>query len=632
MELVVALLFVLLFAHALVSRVRGRDPLAGDITMVFGAFLGIFISSVVGAFPGVDEPPVIVSAIASVLILVVPVLTLRLVSRFRTLPRWLLPTAAVLYVVSSAPVVYMLDRVGPRSDVPQWVVWLALVSFVATEATAAYYFWLEAGARVGAARLRLGIAAVATGLLAAAVLSTQLDVRQDFPPVPQVLALVSALGYVAAFMPPRRVLSASTMAAAHRYGRALLTGPSQPTAEEVWRRFAVAVRELTDSDAVVVLTRTSNGETTTLTATGMDLAGEQVKEPVDFELVNRLSRQRSINAECPIESRLAALVDADYATLIPLPPPYEGMSAHVAMLLSQHRSLFSGDDLDVIRDLGAQAALLAGRAESAYEHRRLADELGEIVDALHVASKTKSDLLARVSHEFRTPLTAIIGYSALMRRGLEGGDPMLAQTGPDRIHSAGLHLLALVEEVLDVAQMDAGHLELQIEEADLGTLVSRAIDDLRPLATRKRLTVRSEVPSGTLPVDAERLRQVLYNLLSNAIRFTPAGGTVRVTAEMDEDKARISVIDDGIGIPLDDQPRIFEEFTQVAEHGPHEGSGLGLAIVRRLVAAHGGHTELESAPGEGSRFIVTLPRRSAGAGVPPAGLSASEPGGGVGPQ
>ena len=126
------------------------------------------------------------------------------------------------------------------------------------------------------------------------------------------------------------------------------------------------------------------------------------------------------------------------------------------------------------------------------------------------------------------------------------------------------------------------------------------------------------------------MRQVLYNLLSNAIKFTPAGGSVGVTAEMDEDKVRIAVFDDGIGIPLDDQPRIFEEFTQVREHGPHEGSGLGLAIVRRLVVAHGGHTELESAPGEGSRFIVTRPRRAEPR--PPLGFSPLEPGSGVGRQ
>jgi len=627
MVLVVALLFVLLFAHALVAHLRGRDPLAGEVSLVFGAVIGIFITSVSNFVLGTERPPVAVRVVASVLILVVPLLTLRLVSRFRSLPRWLLPAAVTLYVASTATVVALLPGLAPGEDLPRWAGWFALAGFVATETAAAYYFWAEARDRAGAARLRLRVAAVATALFAASLLSTQLPSVRT---APQVIALVSAIGYVAAFMPPRRVLATSTMAAAHRYGRNLLTGPSQPTSEQVWKRFAVAVRELSESDAVVVLSRTSNGETTTLTAAGIDLAGEQVRESVAFERMNTLSRQRSVNVECPIESRLARRVGAAYATLIPLPPPYEGMSAHAAMLLSQHRSLFSGDDLDVIRDLGAQAALLAGRAESAYEQRRLANELGETVDALHVASQAKSDLLARVSHEFRTPLTAIIGYSALLRRSIEGGDPMLAQTGPDRIHNAGLHLLALVEEVLDVAQMDAGHLHLDVEDVELADLASRTIDELRPLATRKRLTVRSELPPGTLPVDARRMHQVLYNLLSNAIRFTPNGGTVRVTAEMDEDKARISVIDDGIGIPLDDQPRIFEEFTQVAEHGPHEGSGLGLAIVRRLVAAHGGHIELESAPGEGSRFIVTLPRRRAD--EPRSGLSAPEPGGGVGPQ
>jgi hypothetical protein len=454
MVLVVALLFVLLFAHALMSRARGHDALAGEVSLVFGAVTGIFITGVTNVLFDTDRPPVFVEALASALILVVPLLTLRLVSRFRSLPSWLLPTAVVLYVAGSGTVVYLLAGLQPGADLPQWAAWFALAGFVATEAAATYYFWGEAGDRQGAARLRLRVAAMATALFAASMLSTQFS----RPLVSQVLALVSAVGYVAAFMPPRRVLATSSMAAAHRYGRDLLTGPSQPTAEQVWKRFAVAVRELTESDAVVILSRTSNGETTTLTAAGIDLAGEQVRESVDFERLNKLSRQRRVNVQCPVESRLAARVDAEYATLIPLPPPYEGMSAHVAMLLSQHRSLFSGDDLAVIRDLGAQAALLSGRAESAYEQRRLANELGETVDALHVASRAKSDLLARVSHEFRTPLTAIIGYSALLRRSMEGGDPMLAQTGPDRIYSAGLHLLALVEEVLDVAQMDAGHL------------------------------------------------------------------------------------------------------------------------------------------------------------------------------
>jgi signal transduction histidine kinase len=611
--LVMALLFVLLFAHALLLYWRGGDPMAGEVSLLFGALTGIFVTSVARVLVQ-GPPPVVVAATGAALVLVVPVVTLRLISRFRPMPRWLLPAAVVLYVAVTVPAVVQIDT----DPLPFWVRWSAVSVFGATELVAAWYFLVEAGERVGAARLRLQIAAVATALFAAAVVAT-LAVET----VPQVLALLSAIGYVAAFMPPRRMLSTSTMAAAHRYGRELLSGPSQPAAEQVWRRFAAAVRELTESDAVVVLTHTSNGQTTTLTADGLDLRGHQVKDAVDFALVNRLSRQRAINPECPVESALAARVDARYATVVPLPPPYSGMAEHAAMLLSRHRSLFSADDLEVVRDLGAQAALLGGRAEAAYEQRRLAEELGETVDALHVASQAKSDLLARVSHEFRTPLTAIIGYSALLQRGLDSGDPMLAHTGPERIHSAGLHLLAMVEEVLDLAQMDAGHLRLEVQEVELADLVTQLVDEVRPQARRKRLTLRSEAPPGRLPVDPRRMRQVLYNLLSNAIKFTPPGGSVSVVAQMDDDKVRISVVDDGIGIPFDDQPRIFEEFTQVAEHGPHEGSGLGLSLVRRLVAAHGGNTEVESAPGEGSRFIVTLPRR---------GGSAPEPGGGVGRQ
>lgn len=623
LELLVALLFVLLFAHALTTFRRGGDPLAGEVSLLFGAFLGIFVIGVANALVRGEEAPLVASAIGVALILVVPLATLRLVSRFRPLPAWLLPSAVVLYFAITVPVVVLIER----EEMPTAVTWFALAGFVTTELLAAYYFAVEARTRVGAARLRLQTAAVATALFAAALLST---LWFETVPVPQVVALLSAAGYVAAFMPPRRWLSASTMAAAHRYGRQLLTGAAVPTAEEVWRRFATAVRELTESDAVVMLTPDGNGQAVSVAASGLDLAGRPVETPVEFERLNRLSRQRRVDSRCPVESSLAAQVGARYATVVPLPPPYVGMPEQAAVLLSRHRSLFSGDDLEVIRDLGAQAALLAGRAEAADEQRRLAQELSETVEALHLASQAKSDLLARVSHEFRTPLTAIIGYSALLQRGIDHGDPMLARTGPERIHSAGLHLLAMVEEVLDLAQMDAGHLHLQVEEAELADLVTRTVEELQPLAARKQITLRSDVPPGRLPVDPHRMRQVLYNLISNAVKFTPNLGTVAVAAQMDEDKVRLSVTDDGIGIPFDDQPRIFEEFTQVADHGPHQGSGLGLSIVRRLVAAHGGHTELESTPGKGSCFIVTLPRRSA-AQPGPAG-SAPEPGGGVGRQ
>ena len=621
---VIALLFVLLFARALTAFLRDREPLAGEVALLFGAYAGIFVTSVSRVVFGGD-PSEPIRAASSALLLVVPLLTLRLVSRFRGLPVWVMPAALALYLVTAVPVVLMT---GP-DELPRWLGLLALAAFVVTELVAAVYFAAEARDRVGAARLRLQVATAATAMVAVTLLSTLLD----RPPVPQGLALVSALGYIAAFMPRRRLLSASTMAAAHRYGRELLTGPSQPTAQQVWARFAGAVRELTESDGVTVLTRTSNGETGLLAAAGFDLRGDQVRERVEFEQMNRLSHQRKVNPDCPIESMLAARVGARYVTLVPLPPPYPEMPAHVAMLFSMHRSLFSGDDLVVIRDLGAQAALLAGRAEAAYEQRRLTTELRETVDALHVASQAKSDLLARVSHEFRTPLTAIIGYSALLRRSGDGGDPgdpMLTHTGPDRIHSAGLHLLALVEEVLDLAQMDAGHFDLQVEDVDLSSLAARTAEELRPLATRKRQMLHTDVPEGVLRVDPNRMRQVLYNLLSNAIKYTPAGGTISVTALLEDDKARITVADDGIGIPLDDQRRIFEEFTQVAEHGPHEGTGLGLSIVRRLVAAHGGHTELESAPGEGSRFIVTLPREAHPQAPGP--MSAAQPSGGVGRQ
>ncbi|MDQ4007029.1 MAG: hypothetical protein M3211_02895, partial [Actinomycetota bacterium] len=350
---VIALLFVLLFAHALRSFVHRHDPLAGEVTLLFGAMTGLFVLSLSGRL--LESAPTlsaVVSAVSAAVLLLVPLLTLRLVSRFRPLPAWLLPAAALLYVVSTLPVVLS------SRPLPDWVTWEAVVAFAATEVVAAGYFALEGGDRSGAARIRLYVAAVATALFAAALVAAPLDLG----PLAQTLALLSAAGYVAGFMPPRPVRSMSTMAAAHMYGRQLLTGSVQPSTSELWQRFARAVRELSEADAVVILARTNDGNTTTVASAGADVGDDVVTGAIEFEKLNRLSQQRRINAECPVESALADRVGARYATVVPLPAPYSGVPEHIAVMLSERRSLFSGDDLEVVSDLGAQAALLSGRA------------------------------------------------------------------------------------------------------------------------------------------------------------------------------------------------------------------------------------------------------------------------------
>ncbi|MPZ97105.1 MAG: hypothetical protein GEU96_19885, partial [Propionibacteriales bacterium] len=176
----------------------------------------------------------------------------------------------------------------------------------------------------------------------------------------------------------------------------------------------------------------------------------------------------------------------------------------------------------------------------------------------------------------------------------------------DRIGDAGQHLITLVDDVLNVAEMDAGHLRLRPEPVDLAELISRAVEELRPVAEHKGVALTVDLAAASVYADPVRLRQVIYNLSSNAIKYTPEGGSVQFVSEQADDGVRISVVDTGIGISPEDQDRVFEDFTQLDEHAG-EGSGLGLSIARRLVTAHGGRTELTSRPGEGSRFTVVLP-------------------------
>lgn len=593
--LAIELVFLLLFARALWTLWRGHDPLAGDVALVFGAVSGLFALTLLRALTG--EPPRLLAVVVLGLLLAQPVLTLRLVSHVQDLPRLLLPAAIVVYVASAAP---LLLYTAP--DMPRWMVWLAVGGFAFVEVIAAGYLLAESGRRTGAPRLRLQVAAVSTALFGAALVAAGVGAEL----VPQIVALTSALGYVAAFMPPRRLRRLWAMTASHEYVRQLLGLPDDSTAGEIWTSFAEGVDEICDADAVVVLARTPGGGTTVVAGSGIDPS--VALEHVDFDLLTEPSRQRRTNRACPVERTFSAKGQARFSTRIPLPARQGGAPDHVVLVLSRHRSLFTDDDLDVVRDLGSQAALMASRADAAAERQRLTDELASTIEALDVASHAKSDLLARVSHEFRTPLTVIIGYCAILRRTQSPKTSPLAVDAVDRVDEAGQHLLTMVEEVLDVAKMDVGRLELRPETVDVPELIERVIEEMRPLAARKRLVLSSELAGARVHADPRRLTQVLYNLSSNAIKFTPEGGAVRFISEAVDGEVRISVADTGIGIAQEDQSRVFDEFTQLDVEPSNDGTGLGLAIARRLVTAHGGRTELTSSPGEGSQFTVVLPR------------------------
>ncbi|MBX3217415.1 MAG: response regulator [Labilithrix sp.] len=229
-----------------------------------------------------------------------------------------------------------------------------------------------------------------------------------------------------------------------------------------------------------------------------------------------------------------------------------------------------------------------------------------------LASQTKSSFLANMSHELRTPLNAIIGFSELMEQGMAGPLSARQTTYVANVLQAGRHLLNLVNDILDLSKIEAGKLDLNREWAALDAIAEGVEHGTRPLADARGVTLEVAIPA-TLPliyVDPVRLKQILYNLVSNGIKFTPAGGAVRVVARGDDQAVRLDVEDTGVGIRPEDVPRLFKEFVQLEPTGlavKPEGTGLGLALTRRLVEMHGGTISVKSEVGEGSTFTIVLP-------------------------
>lgn len=234
--------------------------------------------------------------------------------------------------------------------------------------------------------------------------------------------------------------------------------------------------------------------------------------------------------------------------------------------------------------------------------------------ALEQASALKTQFLANMSHEFRTPLNAILGYTAMMLQGVSGDLSPLLRRNLSRVDSNARHLLTIINDILDISRIESGKMPLTLSEFPLPELVAELTSEVEPLIAKTRLSVTTELEPNLPAVrcDRQKLKQVLLNLLTNALKFTPAGGVrVRVRPDPATDTVSIGVVDTGIGIAQADHERIFEDFRQADNSTTREygGTGLGLAIVRRLVEMLDGRVTLESAPGEGSTFTVTIPRR-----------------------
>ena len=317
--------------------------------------------------------------------------------------------------------------------------------------------------------------------------------------------------------------------------------------------------------------------------------------------------------EMPPSPLMNILLRAGYRALLVV--PLLGPEGIIGVLVVRRKEPgeFPVHTVDLLQTFAAQSVL-------AIQNANLFAEVEEKSRQLEMASQHKSQFLASMSHELRTPLNAIIGLTEMMVTNAARFGTEKAAEPLRRVHRAGSHLLGLINQVLDLSKIEAGKLELSPETVTLAPLIDEVIGTARQLAeqNKNRLVVESQENLGSLTVDPMRLRQILFNLLSNACKFTKDGRvTLRVRKVVDgRNWIEFAVADTGIGMTPEQQAKLFEEFTQADSSTARQygGTGLGLAITRKLARMMGGDVTVTSEPGKGSVFTVRLARQRGLAG------------------
>jgi signal transduction histidine kinase len=332
---------------------------------------------------------------------------------------------------------------------------------------------------------------------------------------------------------------------------------------------------------------------------GQGATGRAAETRVPVQITDlRHEHELATSAMRPILSRLG------YQSLLAVPLLFEQKIMGALTIYRREIGTFAPEVVNLLRTFATQSVL-------AIQNARLFREIEDKSRQIEAANRHKSEFLANMSHELRTPLNAIIGFSEVLGEKLFGELNEKQAEYTEDILSSGRHLLSLINEILDLSKVEAGRMELELATFDLPLAIDNARTFVRERATTHGITLDVSIDEGLgdFVGDERKIKQILLNLLSNAVKFTPEGGRIGINARRRNGSVEISVTDTGIGIALEDQPRIFEEFRQVGGDYAHkkEGTGLGLTLAKKFVELHGGKIWVESEAGKGSTFIFTLP-------------------------
>ncbi|MDQ3812232.1 MAG: response regulator, partial [Chloroflexota bacterium] len=619
-QLLTDLAYVWLGVAAVRSALRARERVRVDVALVFGALaLVVLIQETI--LLSCQTPLGCVSipasaAISVVLVLLLPFALLRLLENIADVPRWQMRLAQGALVVLSAA--FIVSAPTP----PPWLILLIGLDLIVGTAYPAWVFVGRARVTLGITRRRMAAVAWGCGLLALTFIFTFLGV---FSPRDQPLlqaaarlsGLISGVCFWAGFFPPKWLSQTWRLPELLEYlrpARLMATAGDHNgvvTEAVALDRLAAATGRTTGARrALLIMVDRMQGDLFLWGAPSARIPRQDGM--IGQVLQENRPRVAKLSPE-HLPDALAAVFASETLprTAILVPIPGEDSCLGVLAAFADKGPMFVEDDLEVVSFFAREAAAIV-------QLRMLRESASEL-EALREADRLKDEFMAVVSHELRTPLTAISGYADILLRKLSGPLNERQERQVVGVREASRRLLALINDLLDVSRLEAGTLDLHLAAVEPADAIERAVTATRVIAAAKGVQLESRELAPNLPrvrADEERLQQILSNLLINAIKFTPQGGSIWIEANAETSRndsgheVVFRVHDTGVGLQPGQAERIWDRFYQVESSATRRfgGAGLGLSIVRRLAELHGGHVEARSEGlDRGSTFEVRLP-------------------------
>jgi CheY-like chemotaxis protein len=622
LQLLTDVAYLALGIAAIRRAVRSHERARMDVAILFGALAGSValqefqLLSCIRTSGCLNVP--LGMQLSTILVLIVPYALLRLVDDVGDVPRWQMWLSLVLFIGIGGVLVIA------GSTPPQMVLLVLTTYLVIGTAYAAWAFSVRALATAGITRRRMAAVAWGCGLLAAAIVLgvLALGVPRDEPiltPLVRLSALVSGLCFWAGFFPPNWLSQTWRLPELLGYLRPtrLMAGPAgqQGVATDAMaiERLCAATAATTGARRVLLVLEDPARHDFYL------WGAPSARIPSNAALIEQVLRSpepivvRSVTpAQLPVAMVSVFASETLPRTAMLVPIVLDGRKVGVLAAFAEKGPMFVEDDVEVV-------SFFAGEAAAILQVQRYRQSVNEL-EALREADRLKDEFMAVVSHELRTPLTAISGYSDILMRKLSGPLNERQERQVLGIRDAARRLLSLINDLLDVSKLEAGTLDLHVSALDVQTVVQRAVAGLRVIATAKGVNIEQRPLPAHMPAvraDDERLQQILTNLVMNAIKFTPTGGSIWISADVQgretgsTDRCIVFRVEDtGVGLEADQAQRVWDRFYQAESSSTRRfgGAGLGLSIVRRLVELHGGRVEASSAGlDRGSMFAVYLP-------------------------